>query len=88
MQEDIMSKKIIVVEGQVLFQHKDKSLYYEGEQWTKPGEKGYSLEETEEGIIFRDHFLGKRMDLDFAQFEALAILMKTDADLEIGRAHV
>lgn len=55
---------------------KDNTLYYEGYGWTKPGSKAFSLEDTGNGYIFRDHFNNIKTSFDYAQLEALVLLCK------------
>lgn len=44
--------------------------------WTKPGAKAYSLINTGKGYRFKDHFTGKKMDIDYCQVGALIALLK------------
>lgn len=76
-------KKLVAIDGKIEYKLKKDTLRYEGSQWgNNDGKKAYSIEDTGNGIIFRDHFLKARMDLDYAQFEALSILMKSSAELD------
>lgn len=48
--------------------------YSKNGKWTNPGEKAYSLENTGNGFIFKDHFLDNSINLDYCQMEALQLL--------------
>lgn len=54
------------------------TLYYEGAGWYPSiiGTKAYSLEDTGNGYIFRDHYLGAKTSLDYSQLEAIKLLLK------------
>lgn len=45
-------------------------------RWTRPGEKGYSLTNTGNGFIFKDHFSEEMYPIDYCQMEALMALIK------------
>lgn len=49
------------------------NLYY-GEGFAKSGTIAYSLEDTGNEYIFRDHFLQAKTTLDYSQLEALSII--------------
>jgi hypothetical protein len=46
--------------------------------WTQPGTLGYSLENTGNGLVFRDHLLKQMITLDFAQAQVLRALLKME----------
>jgi hypothetical protein len=77
-----MGKKLVTIDGKVEFFKKGSKLFCEGEQWTRNGKKAYSIEDTGDGYIFRDHFDNTKIDLNYSQAEGLAILMKSDFDLD------
>lgn len=55
------------------------------EGWTKPGSKSSSLESTGDGFIFKDHFLGIELEIDYSQMaelQALLYLMKEEINIK------
>ena len=54
----------------------EKSLEYsEIGSWNKPGKLGYTLIDTGNGLIFHDHFLKKKYNLDYCNVIAFRILL-------------
>lgn len=56
--------------------YQNNTLTYEGCGWKNPGTKAYSLEDTGDGYIFRDHYLGGKTSLDYSQLEAIRLLLE------------
>jgi len=44
--------------------------------WTKPGKNAYSIKNTGDGFVFKDHLSGEKLKIDYCQAEALRALLK------------
>lgn len=48
------------------------------ESWLKKGELGYSLRDTGDGLVFKDHHMNKEIFLDYDQAKVLRALFKIE----------
>lgn len=52
--------------------------YGYGNDWSNPGEKAYTLVNTQDDFMFYDHTLKQKFRIDYCQAEALRALLKLE----------
>lgn len=69
-----MKSKLLSIDGEVQYLFYGKTLYFENRDYYQNKKKAFTLKDTGDGVVFKDHFTKGELKLDYCQLEAIRLL--------------